>query len=103
MKKDDLIASIMGVLHVGKENAISFKQLANRSNLGVGRLVHALRFANKEFCIIKDESGYYLPEDTKEGTEDAKRFYFNVVNNKKDGVKKFKGTRDYIIDKENLF
>ena len=30
MKQDDLIASVMGVLKVGKENAISFKELANK-------------------------------------------------------------------------
>lgn len=98
MKQDDLIASVMGVLKVGKENAISFKELANRSKLGIGRLVHALSYCNKEFCIIKDENGYYLPENV----EQAKKFYFNEVNFKKDKLGKLKGTRQYIIDQENL-
>ena len=98
MKKDDLIASIMGVLQVGKENAISFRELANRSDLSLGKLANAISYANKEFCIIKDENGYYLPENV----QDAKKFYFNEVNFNKNQYKKLKGTRDYIIDQEKL-
>lgn len=98
MFKDDLIAAVMGQLQVGKENAISFSDLVKKADLSSGKLANALYYANLEFCIIKDEAGYYLPENVN----DAKKFYFRECNFEKDKIKKLKGTRDYIIWQEKL-
>lgn len=92
MNRDDLVASIMGVLKVGKDNAISFKDLHNKSNLKIGQMALALQYSNEEFCIIKDENGYYLPESV----EEAKKHYYDKCNYKKIESYKLKGFRDYI-------
>lgn len=98
MVKDDLVAAVMGVLQVGKENAISCADLVIKSNLSAGRLPKALFFANQEFGIIKNKQGYYLPRDV----EEAKDFYFKKCNEDGSNFKKLKGIRLYIIEQEKI-
>lgn len=100
MYKEDLVAAVMSVLKVGKENTLSAEEIQQKANLTSGKFSNAIYYAKQEFCIIKTNVGYYLPENV----EEAEKYYFSKINNsKKDNiVKKEKGTRDYIIWQRKL-
>jgi TPR repeat protein len=95
---DSMIAAVMGVLKVGKENAISFRDLIHKADISSGKAANALYYANQEFAILKDQNGYYLPRNV----EEAKKYYFKECNFEKDKIRKLKGIRDYIVDQEKL-
>ena len=98
MYKEDLIAAVMGVLKVGKENAQTCEEIRKKANLKFGQFSNAIFYANQEFGIIKDKNGYYLPRDV----EEAKKYYFKECNSVNSLIKNFKGIRNYIIEEEKL-
>lgn len=95
---EDMVATVLGHLHKGQDNAVKHDVLKSLTGLKDRQLRLALEQARQDFCVInmQDGKGYYLPDNK----EDAKKYYKQEYNRAMSILKRLNGTKQYISELE---